>query len=204
MNDHKINFVTKYCIGKSALDIGCVMHDPKRYTSPYWLHGAIEKVAFELVGIDIDREGIKYLQNIGYNIIYADAQNFFLNRTFDVIVAGDVLEHLENFDGFFKCCKNHMHENSILLISTPNPWHWINIIRSAFYYDFHVNREHVCYFSMRTLKQLLARYNFEIKDIKFGARGIWRFIPLPNGWKHTSFHVMAQTMKDHIIDKALQ
>jgi 2-polyprenyl-3-methyl-5-hydroxy-6-metoxy-1,4-benzoquinol methylase len=115
-NDHKIKFVCKYARGKKVLDIGCVEHNPENYKSKYWLHKALKEVASSLVGIDLYPPGVSYLQQIGYNITLADSQQFDLNQSFDVLVAGDLIEHLEDFHGFLTSCKRHMHADSRLII----------------------------------------------------------------------------------------
>ena len=190
-NDHKIRFVTKYCSGKSVLDIGCVQHNPENYKSKYWLHKAIKQVASSVVGIDLYEEGVKYLKDRGWNIVVADAQAFDLKQTFDLIVAGDIIEHLEDFHGFLTCCRNHMNNDSKLLISTPNPWYWkktLQVILGGKVIT--VNPEHTCWFDPTTLRQLVRRHGFDIGEIVFGSTYLRdRIKPLPKGLKHTSFHV---------------
>jgi len=189
-HDHKIQFVTNYCKDKDVLDIGCVHHDPENYKSKYWLHKAIKAVSSKVVGIDLYKDGVEYLSKLGFDIQLADAQTFRLDRKFDVIVAADIIEHLEDFSGFLESCKQHMHENTKLLISTPNPWYWKHFVKAALYVEVPNNIEHTCWLCPRTLKQLLERHELKVNVIKFGSRyKVDRFMPLPRGWKHTSFHV---------------
>lgn len=188
-NDHKIKFVTKYSKGKAVLDIGCVCHDPENYKSKYWVHKALKQVAGSLIGIDLYEDGINYLHKLGFNVVTADAQCFDLGKKFDVIVAGDIIEHLEDFFGFLESCKNHMHKDSRLLISTPNPWYWRHVVKAAFFKEFSNNPEHTCWLCVRTLRQLVNRHGMDVGEIQFGST-YWRdrLMPLPRGWKHTSFH----------------
>ncbi|MBA7685249.1 hypothetical protein ES703_93667 [subsurface metagenome] len=188
-NDHKIKFVIKYCRNKSVLDLGCVMHDPENYKSKYWVHKAIREVAADLIGLDLYQEGVDYLRERGFNVVFGDAQNFQLDKKFNVIVAGDIVEHLEDHHGFIESCKRHMHRDSRLLISTPNPWFWKRIVRSAFQLEQPNSLEHTCWFCTRTLRQLVNRHGMDVGEIVFGSRS-WkdRIIPLPTGWRHNSFH----------------
>jgi 2-polyprenyl-3-methyl-5-hydroxy-6-metoxy-1,4-benzoquinol methylase len=188
-NDHKIRFIVKYSQGKDVLDIGCVCHNPESYKSKYWVHKAIKEVARSLIGIDLYQDGVEYLQKLGFNVVTADAQCFELGKKFDVIVAGDIIEHLEDFHGFLKSCKKHMHKDSRLLISTPNPWYWRNIIKAALNKEVNNNPEHTCWLCVRTLRQLVNRHGMNIGEIQFGSTYLRdKLIPLPRGWKHTSFH----------------
>ena len=188
-DDHKIKFVVKRCRGKNVLDLGCVHHNPKNYNSRYWLHKAIASSAASVVGIDFYEAGVHYLKERGFDVIVADAQCFNLGRIFDVIVAGDLIEHLENFDGFFESCKRHMHSKSSLLISSPNPWYWKNVVKAALSNEFGNNPEHTCWLCPRTLRQLCNRHGFDLGEVVFGSRYLRdRLIPLPRGWRHTSFN----------------
>jgi len=188
-DDHKIKFATDFCRGKSVLDIGCVQHNPASYQSKYWLHKALKSVASGLCGLDIDKEGVEYLNQRGFDILVADAQNFDLGQKFDVIVAGDLIEHLENFSGFLESCIKHMHKDSRLIISTPNPWYWKNIVKAVFFKEISNNPEHTCWLCPRTLRQLVRRHDLDIGMVKFGSTySRDRLMPLPRGLKHTSFH----------------
>jgi hypothetical protein len=45
-----------------------------------------------------------------------------LSVTFDVIVAGDIIEHLNNIGNFLHCLKRHMTPETDLILTTPNPF----------------------------------------------------------------------------------
>lgn len=187
--DHKTKFAVEFCRNKSVLDIGCVQHDPKNYRSKFWLHKALKEVASCLVGFDLDEDGVIYLNQHGFDILVADAQDFDFGRTFDVIVAGDLIEHLGNFNGFLQSCRKHMHKDSRLIISTPNPWYWKNIVKAVLHCEVSNNSEHTCWLCPRTLRQLVRRHNLDLGRIEFGSRYLGdRLMPLPRGLKHTSFH----------------
>ena len=127
----------------------------------------------------------------GASILYMlTPQAYDLGRTFDVIMAGDIIEHLEDFHGFLESCKRHMHNESRLIISTPNPWYWKYIVKAAISKEVSSNVEHTCWLCLRTLHQLLSRHDLKIGEVVFGSRRLrQRLLPLPRGWKHTTFHV---------------
>jgi len=189
IEDHKAKFVLRFARGKSVLDIGVVQHNPENYRSKYWLHNALRSVSGDLVGIDLYADGVSRLRELGYNVHVADAQAFDLGRTFEVIVACDLIEHLENFDGFLESCKRHLAPGGRLLITTPNPWYWRYFLKAALSKEVANNPEHTCWVCVRTLRQLAKRHGMDIGEIVFGSRYIRdRLMPLPRGWKHTSFH----------------
>jgi 2-polyprenyl-3-methyl-5-hydroxy-6-metoxy-1,4-benzoquinol methylase len=188
-DDHKIAFVAKFCQGKDVLDIGCVQHDPQAYRSRFWVHKAVAKVAKSVIGLDLHEGGVKVLQAQGFNVITANAESFELDRAFDVIVAGDIIEHLGNLNGFLLSCKSHLAPQGRLLVSTPNPWYWRNTVKAALSMEVNNNPEHVCWVCPRTLRQLVRRHGMDVGAIEFGSRYLRdRLMPLPRGWKHTSYH----------------
>jgi 2-polyprenyl-3-methyl-5-hydroxy-6-metoxy-1,4-benzoquinol methylase len=189
-SDSKINFVHSYTKDKKVLDLGCVQHNKKNYNSKYWLHKAINFDASSVVGLDLSEDGVNFLNSKGLNVIFGDATSFDLGEKFDVIVAGDLVEHLSNFDGFLLSCRNHLSPNGCLLITTPNPWHWKFILR-AITRGGHVpvNPEHTCWLCPTTLSQLVRRSGFSVTNVEYGSRYLRdRLIPLPKGLKHTSFY----------------
>lgn len=188
-NDHKIKFCAKSCANKDVLDIGCVQHNPENYRSRYWLHKALVAVGRSVEGIDLYEPGVDYLQKLGYNIYVADAQDFQLESTYDVIVAGDIIEHLDNVGGFLESCKLHLRAGGKLLISTPNPWYWRNVAKATLKARVRPNPEHTLWMCPDTLSQIAYRYEFRIVEISFGSRYLMdKLLPLPKGLKHTSFH----------------
>ena len=187
--DHKIAFLAKYCKDKDVLDIGCVQHHPQAYKSRFWVHKAVKAIAKSILGLDLHEEGVKVLQAQGFNVIFADAEDFALDRQFDVIVAGDVIEHLGDLNGFITSCKKHLRPGGRLLVSTPNPWYWRNIVKSALHKEVLNNPEHVVWICPRLLRQLVRRHGMDVGEIQFGSRYMRdRLMPLPRGWKHTSYH----------------
>ena len=60
-----------------------------------------------------------------------------------------------------------MNNNSKLIITTPNPWRdlWVHHIFTKNNKENWLNKEHVCWYSYQTLKQLMERYNY--KEISY-------------------------------------
>jgi 2-polyprenyl-3-methyl-5-hydroxy-6-metoxy-1,4-benzoquinol methylase len=187
----KIKFFLKYTEGKSVLDLGSVDHYEGNFKSQNWLFKALKTNSKSIIGLDYYEKGVIALQKLGFNIIYGDAQNFKFDTTFDVVTAGDIIEHLTNLDGFLKCVSNVLQPGGILVISTPNPWCWK-------YFLYHlligkltpINKEHTAWFCVQTLTQLLNRYNFEIIEYKYSSHRLYENLtPLPKNIKHTTLNL---------------
>ena len=180
--------IKPYIQGKKVLDIGVVQHDIKNVDKDKWLHRLICEAAEDTKGIDIDKEGINYLKEKGYNVEYADAQEFDLNEKFDVVVAGELIEYLDNFQGFLKSVKKHLKQDGLFILTTPNVFYFRHFFQVLFFNKPRLNPEHTCWFDENTLKQLLNRYGFKEKSVHYATGGksgkIGKLIPLPKKLKH--------------------
>ena len=192
VRDKKISFFMRHTKGKKVLDLGCVDHNENNWKSRFWLHKAIRLSAEYLVGLDYYPLGVIRLKELGFNVVEGDAQSFSFNEEFDVVTAGDLIEHLPNLEGFFLSVANVLCDNGRLIITTPNPWCWKYVL----YHFFNpkltpVNREHVAWFCLQTLENLSARFGFTIIEHEYSSRRLYeRIIPLPAHLKHTTLNLV--------------
>ena len=113
-------------------------------------------------------EEIAKINSNGYDVIFGDVTKpLNITEKFDVIVAGDLLEHLTNFEGFFSNCKMLLKPEGILIITTPNPFFFGEFHYVAFKKNFVVNPEHTCWIDPQCLLQLSERFGFRIKEIAY-------------------------------------
>lgn len=174
----RFDLIKPYIEGKKVLDIGfCDWCDQLREKNvPFeitegWLHGYIEKHAKSVLGIDIAKECIDFLRDKGHNVKVANAENFDLNQKFDVIVAGELIEHLSNFQGFFNSVKKHLREDSLLILTTPNVFYFKEALFLVLRGYPIVNPDHTCWFDEITLRQLLNRFGFSVVKLLYTTEG---------------------------------
>ena len=96
-------FILDACRGRAVLHLGCTTSPNLefRIQTGSLLHQKLLHVADYLVGIDIDAEGVQLMQDrLGIKNLYChdvqDLATLKLNERFDVVVAGDIIEHLHN------------------------------------------------------------------------------------------------------------
>lgn len=95
----------KYVSGKNVLDLGCVDFDWKKAIAEkkdFWLHGFICRHAKNCVGVDIDQDEVKSLNEAGYTCVAGNVETIDVGRKFDVITASNLIEHLSNPGLFFR------------------------------------------------------------------------------------------------------
>ncbi len=122
----RIGFLRDRCRDRRVLDLGCVAHDPRRAASPSWLHTELASVAAECVGVDILEDGIRALRDQGLNVVchdFADGLGPFADHEpYDVIVAGELIEHLGSPEMLFGTASKLLGEGGVMILTSPNPW----------------------------------------------------------------------------------
>ena len=76
-----------------------------------------------IVGLDLDEEGVEALKKRGYNAVCGDVHKVDLDRKFDTIIAGEIIEHLDNPGQFLRNMFRHLKPGGRLVVSTPNPFY---------------------------------------------------------------------------------
>jgi 2-polyprenyl-3-methyl-5-hydroxy-6-metoxy-1,4-benzoquinol methylase len=119
-----------------------------------------------VTGLDYLEDGVAELIDRGYDVIQADAETFDLDESFDTIVAGELIEHLERPGAFLNRANAHLEDDGHLVLSTPQPWMLYYYFKSMSG-EVPVNPEHTCWFDAQTIRQLLARCGFEVHSIEY-------------------------------------
>jgi SAM-dependent methyltransferase len=112
------------------------------------------KINPKTLGVDIDDAGIDILREEGYHVRTANVMTMNLGEQFDVIVAGEIIEHLDNPGQFLQNMRRHLRENGTLVISTPNPFYIKQFWKIWRYNRPQVHEEHTCWFDPLTLSYL--------------------------------------------------
>lgn len=102
---------------KKILDLGCGtgLHDV-----------ILKQKGYEVTGLDLSRGMINLASNRGDSIKYSvgDMSDFHLEEKFDVIICmfsslGYLTEN-NQLEGFFKCCKEHLNPDGLLILDIWN------------------------------------------------------------------------------------
>jgi len=166
----RIQFITELVKGKDVVDVGGIKHTINSEKSELWLHKKLVESANSVLGIDILEEDIRKAKELGYNFIYGNAERLdnYVDRKFDVCVAGELIEHLANPGLFLRSARNLLKEDGILLITTPNVFTLGNVLRILkymFHIESKVNKEHRAWYCFATLRQLLESAGFKVEYI---------------------------------------
>jgi len=173
----RVEFIKKICVGKKVLHLGCTdyPYTKQMIDNEMLLHFELEKIASELYGFDFDQPGIDILSEAGVKHLFrADLEKLEeveLDQTFDVIIAGEMIEHLSNPGLFLHGIKRFMNERTSLVITTINAYSGMRFfiygLRGRGGANEPVHPDHVAYYSYKTLSLILQREKLEINDFVF-------------------------------------
>lgn len=120
------DFLVDCCRGRRVLDVGCAFHNLAQTDMPSLLHCRLAEAAAEIVGVDLEAAGVKALFEAGYDVIEADLSGDISEVSargrFDVVTAGEVIEHLNSPFDLFRFASQMLHPGGILVLTTPNPF----------------------------------------------------------------------------------
>lgn len=147
---------------KNVLDVGSVGQSEE-----YCLWNILQQNAKSLVGVDLPNakdvvvnefnltdKAYQHTQVDNTKIIYGNMETLKLDKKFDVIVAGDVIEHVSNQGLFLDNLAEHLSPDGQLIITTPNA-KWPTVFLKP-------NVTHVLWHDIFTLRQLLVRHSLQI------------------------------------------
>jgi len=177
------NIIKEYVKNKNVLDIGSIGQ-----TTSYSLWNLYAQFNVKsIVGIDIEKitNEKNKMFNIGLpdfssEIVSGDMETYSFNKEFDVIIAGDVIEHVQNQGLFLSNIRKHLTKEGKLIITTPNAkwptvflkpnqthtlWHdkytlnrilELNGLKMDFYKYYYGNKKHYNFFKkILTIKQAI-------------------------------------------------
>ena len=170
----RIEIIREFCSDKVVLDLGCVNHDIENSEGEAWLHKSIVEVSRDVLGVDYLAGEVEMLRQQGFRVIAGDVNlPLPINRKFEVIVVGNLIEHLSSFEGLLNNLRELLAPGGVVLISTANPFFREQYFYSALKNDIIVNQEHTCWIDPITLDQLSRRFGLETVEVRW-IREKWR------------------------------
>lgn len=174
-------YLSQLARGHKVLDVGVVDHQIEAQGAPTWLHRLIVRAASYCLGVDILPAAVTRMAEQGYNVRCWDVTAEPLAEVFDVIICGEVIEHLNNPGGLFASAARMLGPGGRLVITTPNPWFFAQIIRASIRgISPSESVDHVGWYDRCTLLEmgkrhgfLLSRYSGVRDDTRSAVRGGW-------------------------------
>jgi len=160
-------------VDRDVLDVGAaeLVGTVHQFKMERWPHQIIKGMARSVCGLEKSPEQISALRRMGFNIVQGDAEEFDLGTSFDVVFAGELIEHLSNPGKFLRCVRKHLRPGGLLLITTPNRFSikalWSILIRNEVERYCKPIDGHVAYYDIWSLKELLEREGFTVTELGY-------------------------------------
>lgn len=155
------------CRGLRVVDVGCVDHLPDSFARSSWLHRQISEVASECIGVDSNADGVEAMQAQGFEVVVADISEAAASvgvKPFDVVVAGEFIEHLGRPEDLFLFAAAVLRDDGELLITTPNPYA-LHRVRTGQLRLTWENVDHVSYLFPSGIAEFADRHGFLLTAI---------------------------------------
>ncbi|MCH7518012.1 MAG: methyltransferase domain-containing protein [Candidatus Dadabacteria bacterium] len=167
------SYILDICDSKNVLHLGCTdfpFHQ-EQFESGNLLHRRLINKCKNLYGVDISEEAIDWCrENVGggeyflYDIESKEFPGKLQSLDVDIILLPDVIEHLNNPGLALAniralCVKNGCK----LIITAPNAYSIKSYFRVVIGYEY-IHQDHVAFYSIYTLYNLLKRFEFDCED----------------------------------------
>ena len=182
MGDKRVNKILEFVgSGHRVLDVGCFDGSIAK---------KLEQKGNTVVGIDIAANAVKLARKKKinahvWNLEEGDLQKKF--GKFDVVVAGEIIEHIFDTDNFIRRIGKVLKPGGKLVMSTPNlaclgsriglifgktPWMIENGLEGQ-------RSGHIRYFTIQTLTELLTKNGFLMERISSDSFGFGQSLIVP-------------------------
>jgi len=169
--DERIQLILNMARGPALLHVGCVGGGIPGTSEEesHHLHFQLVQVfpGAEVVGIDINADGVNQMLQRGMNVVQMDAEEMCFSTKFDTIVAGELIEHLSKPARFLEGCRRALKPRGRMVLSTPNVFSLMYLLmylknfKRAFYSG------HALWFCPQTLTQTAQRAGFSVIKLVF-------------------------------------
>jgi SAM-dependent methyltransferase len=136
-----------------------------------WLHGRLADVASALIGIDVSEDGVRWARQRGYEAYAVDAQSgeavagLGLDPA-DVVIAGEVIEHLDAPGPFLRAMRELLRPEGVLVVTTPNAYRLLNFLAPVAGIEL-IHPDHTAWHSPHTLRNLLERNGWQVEGMAY-------------------------------------
>lgn len=173
----RIERLERLARGRKVIHVGCVDHIPlieQKIERGTWLHARLHGTADRCLGLDIDAEGVAYLQEkLGYedvvqcDVIADPVPPSITAERWDVMILGEIVEHLDNPVIFLSSMREkYAAVVDRLVITVPNAFRIENFLMARRHQEF-INTDHRFWFTPYTLAKVVTEAGLEVESFQF-------------------------------------
>ena len=151
---------------RRVLDVGC--------SSGYLARPLVER-GCAVVGIERDPDAARIARTVCDDVVVGDVEELDLPfdiASFDVVLCGDLIEHLRAPDAFLVRMRPYLREQGRLVLSTPNVANWairMSLLGGRWRYTDRgiLDRTHAHLFTRSTLLEALRSAGYRPIEVEF-------------------------------------
>ena len=173
----RTDYLCQLCANKRVLHLACAAWPDTQTLLQHdlLLHTHLARVTKTLAGVDLSEEGISVLREHGCDhlaqadlLIATDWDRIWNQLPWrpEIIVAGELIEHLDAPGQILRLCADRMEPSSELYITVPNAFSAKGIIHMMSGRE-KVAPDHVAYYSQQNLFELARRNGLTVKNIRY-------------------------------------
>jgi SAM-dependent methyltransferase len=153
-------------VPKRILDVGC---------GPAWVANELRRRGHYVVGLDgTAYDGVRDRVDEFYQADLEDGLPAEVSGEFDLVVAGDIIEHVRRPDRLMDQLAARLANDGEMLASVPNFAHWYPRGRVAvglFDYDQRgiLDLTHLRHFTRRSFRRLVKESSLELVELRYSA-----------------------------------
>ena len=152
--------------GKRVLDVGC--------SSGYLARPLVER-GCTVVGIEQDEAAAETARQVCAEVLIGDAETMelpFPEGSFDIVLCGDLIEHLRQPGQFLARVRPFLRENGHLVLTTPNVANWtmrLGLLAGRWRYTERgiLDRTHLQLFTRNTLVEMLEHARYRVLELDY-------------------------------------
>jgi 2-polyprenyl-3-methyl-5-hydroxy-6-metoxy-1,4-benzoquinol methylase len=156
----RFKYINKFVEGKEILDIG---------SSEGYLHKLLEKANSNKKFYSLDTENSDFNRDLD--------KPKKINKKFDTVIAGEVIEHLESPIRFVRYCKSILKKDGRLILTTPNATGMQHLMNPNWCIHYEDYRGHTQTFTIEMIKRICEDEGFKIIYSDY-INAFWRNNPL--------------------------
>ena len=172
------SFLMSICKGKRVLNLGCgdAIAFSDRIQRGRHLHRLLADVSGSLHGVDLHANTIQKLRDEygvdNLHVANVERLDIDFGTDFDVIVAGELIEHVNNPGLFLESVSRYMSATTRFVITTPN-LHGLKVFIYSLVGRQRIPPDHSLGFSFKMLNEILERHGFYVEK---WYTGVERFV----------------------------
>jgi SAM-dependent methyltransferase len=146
--------IRKYKKGKlKILDIGCGQGIFAFFADKNW----------SLFGVDSDKDRIERAKKIkrkNTRFLLGDVENFRLREKVDVVLALDIIEHLDHPEKCIRLVSKYLKNDGVFIVSNPNRYSVWNVMNNIVHLE-----DHKHYWSPNQFGKMAGKSGFAMVDV---------------------------------------